>query len=166
MTTPSPETPQPPAARTRRPHAASTRTTPRRRRPSDLLGTAVAETAAGVTGVHHLGGLAARTLDRARRQVLGTSGTPGSPCRRSPGDHDRPRHRRRVPAPARCAVVENVRAQVARAARQIVDGPVAVDIVVTDVHGPFDPDPAVLDAVEAMKGVRAEPHPEATDARG
>lgn len=115
---------------------------------TDLVSTTVAETAAGVTGVHHLGGLAARTLDRAQRQLLGTSRAPGVTVSQGAGtttiDLDVVAE---YPHPI-AAVVEDLRAQVAHAAQQIVDGPVAVNIVVTDVHGPFDADPAVLDAID------------------
>ncbi|GAA4666389.1 Asp23/Gls24 family envelope stress response protein [Frondihabitans cladoniiphilus] len=113
-----------------------------------LLGTTVAETAAGVTGVHHLGGLAARTLDRARRQVLGSSSAPGVNVAREDGttviDLDIV-----VEYPhAVSDVIDATRIQVSRAAAQIVTGPVVVDITVTDVHGPFDRDPAILDAID------------------
>lgn len=116
--------------------------------PERLLATTIAETASGVTGVHHLGGLAARTLDRARRQVLGTSSAPGVTVS-SEGlvtvvDLDIV-----VEYPhAIDEVIENARTQVSHAARQIASGPVAVNVTVTDIHGPFDQDPAVLDAID------------------
>lgn len=121
---------------------------PEREATPDLLSTAVAEIASGVTGVHHLGGLAARTLDRAQRQLLGTSRTPGVTVSQAGGtttiDLDVVTE---YPHPL-AAVIDDLRAQVADAAQRIVDGPVAVNVVVTDVHGPFDSDPAVLDAVD------------------
>lgn len=116
--------------------------------PERLLATTIAETASGVTGVHHLGGLAARTLDRARRQVLGTSSAPGVTVS-SEGlvtvvDLDIV-----VEYPhAIDEVIENARTQVSHAARQITSGPVSVNVAVTDIHGPFDQDPAVLDAID------------------
>lgn len=116
--------------------------------PEQLIGTAVAETALGVTGVHHLGGTVARTLDRARRQVLGTSSAPGVTVATENGttviDLDLVVE---YPHPVG-DVVENVRTQVTHAARQLVDQPIAVNITVADVHGPFDQDPAVLDAID------------------
>ncbi len=116
--------------------------------PERLLATTVAETASGVTGVHHLGGLAARTLDRARRQVLGTSSARGvtvsSEGLMTVVDLDIV-----VEYPhAIDEVIENARTQVSHAARQITSGPVAVNVTVTDIHGPFDQDPAVLDAID------------------
>ncbi|AMM19356.1 hypothetical protein AX769_03430 [Frondihabitans sp. PAMC 28766] len=116
--------------------------------PEHLISTTVAETALGVTGVHHLGGTVARTLDRARRQVLGTSSAPGVTVATEDGatviDLD-------LVAEYPCPignVVENLRTQVSHAARQLVDGPITVNITVADVHGPFDHDPAVQDAVD------------------
>lgn len=115
-----------------------------------LLGTAAAQTAAGVSGVHHLGGLAAQTLDRARRRVLGTSATPGVNVARDGStvvvDLDVV-----VDYPHRIDdVAAAVRSQVAHATAQIVTDPVVVDITVTDVHGPFDRagDPAGEDGDE------------------
>jgi uncharacterized alkaline shock family protein YloU len=105
-----------------------------------LLGTTVAETAAGVTGVHHLGGLAARTLDRAQRQVLGTSSAPGVNVARE-GNTTFVDLDVIVDYPHPVAdVIEAARTQVARAVAQIVTGAVVVDITVTDIHGPFDRD--------------------------
>ncbi|SMH48666.1 Uncharacterized conserved protein YloU, alkaline shock protein (Asp23) family [Rathayibacter oskolensis] len=104
-----------------------------------LLATAAAETAAGVTGVHHLGGPVARRLDRASRAVLGTSTSPGVTVSRVDGvttvDLDLV-----VEYPHRVLdVAERAREQVSRAAAQLVDGVVVVDVTVADVHGPFDP---------------------------
>lgn len=103
------------------------------------IGAAVAETALGVTGVHRLGGVAARTLDRASRRVLGVSTQPGVTVTVEDG-------RATVdldviveyPHPV-TDVMESVRSQVGRAVAPFVTGPVEVDIRVTDVHGPFDP---------------------------
>ncbi|MWV58739.1 Asp23/Gls24 family envelope stress response protein [Rathayibacter sp. VKM Ac-2754] len=104
-----------------------------------LVATAAAETAAGVTGVHHLGGTAARTLDRAARAVLGTSTSPGVTVSRADGvvtvDLDLV-----VEYPHKVReVIEATREQVSRAAAQVAAGPVVVNVTVTDVHGPFDP---------------------------
>jgi len=102
------------------------------------IGVAAAETAAGVTGVHHLGGTAARALDAASRAIRGTSTGPGVTVSEESGgiviDIDLV-----VEYPATVQdVVDRTRQQVAHAARQIAPGAVRVDIRVTDVHGPFD----------------------------
>ena len=114
-----------------------------------LLGTTIAETAAGVTGVHHLGGVAARSLDRARRKVVGTSNTPGVNVAVEADttfvdldivvEYPHPVDR----------VITTTREQVTHAAAQIVTRLIVVDITVTDIHGPFDNDPAILDAIDA-----------------
>ncbi|RFA08192.1 hypothetical protein B7R54_02375 [Subtercola boreus] len=106
--------------------------------PEHLLSTTVAETAAAVTGVHHLGGLASRALDRASRRIRGTSTVPGVTVSRTDGstiiDLDLV-----VEYPHSIAeVLETVRRQVTRAAAQLVSEPVEVNVNVTDVHGPFD----------------------------
>lgn len=111
-----------------------------------LLGTAVAETALAVTGVHHLGGVAARTLDRAARAVLGSSTTPGVTVSRDAGtatvDLDLVVS---YPHPVG-DVADSVRRQVKHAAAQLVGDRVVVNVNVTDVHGPFD---AVAEAAAA-----------------
>nr|WP_216832541.1 Asp23/Gls24 family envelope stress response protein [Clavibacter michiganensis] len=102
------------------------------------VGVAAAETAAGVTGVHHLGGTAARALDAASRAIRGTSTGPGVTVSEEAGDTvidiDLVVE---YPTPVQ-DVVDETREQVARAARQIAAGSVRVNIRVTDVHGPFD----------------------------
>ncbi len=102
------------------------------------MGVAAAETAAGVTGVHHLGGTAARALDAASRAIRGTSTGPGVTVSEEAGDTvidiDLVVE---YPTPVQ-DVVDETREQVARAARQIAAGSVRVNIRVTDVHGPFD----------------------------
>ncbi|OUE25013.1 hypothetical protein BFL36_05585 [Clavibacter michiganensis] len=102
------------------------------------IGVAAAETAAGVTGVHHLGGTAARALDAASRAIRGTSTGPGVTVSEEQGgtviDIDLVVE---YPTPVQ-DVVDETREQVTRAARQIAPGPVRVNIRVTDVHGPFD----------------------------
>ncbi|PPF58881.1 Asp23/Gls24 family protein [Clavibacter michiganensis] len=102
------------------------------------VGVAAAETAAGVTGVHHLGGTAARALDAASRAIRGTSTGPGVTVSEEAGgtviDIDLVVE---YPTPVQ-DVVDETREQVARAARQIAPGEVRVNIRVTDVHGPFD----------------------------
>ncbi|RFA15938.1 hypothetical protein B7R21_03020 [Subtercola boreus] len=106
--------------------------------PEHLLSTTVAETAAGVTGVHHLGGKASRALDRASRRIRGTSTIPGVTVSRADGgtiiDLDLV-----VEYPHTITeVLETVRIQVTRAAAQLVSEPVDVNVNVTGVHGPFD----------------------------
>ncbi|AJW78024.1 Asp23/Gls24 family envelope stress response protein [Clavibacter michiganensis] len=102
------------------------------------IGVAAAETAAGVTGVHHLGGTTARALDAASRAIRGTSTGPGVTVSEEAGgtviDIDLVVE---YPTPVQ-DVVDETREQVARAARQIAPGAVRVNIRVTDVHGPFD----------------------------
>ncbi len=102
------------------------------------VGVAAAETAAGVTGVHHLGGTAARALDAASRAIRGTSTGPGVTVSEEAGDTvidiDLVVE---YPTPVQ-DVEDETREQVARAARQIAAGSVRVNIRVTDVHGPFD----------------------------
>ncbi len=106
--------------------------------PAHRVGVAAAETAAGVTGVHHLGGTAARALDAASRAIRGTSTGPGVTVSEEAGDTvidiDLVVE---YPTPVQ-DVVDETREQVARAARQIAAGSVRVNIRVTDVHGPFD----------------------------
>ncbi|QHC68233.1 Asp23/Gls24 family envelope stress response protein [Rathayibacter sp. VKM Ac-2759] len=104
-----------------------------------LVATAAAETAVGVSGVHHLGGTAARSLDRAARAVLGTSTSPGVTVSRADGvttvDLDLV-----VEYPHRVkTVIDATREQVSRAAAPLAAGSVVVNVTVTDVHGPFDP---------------------------
>jgi uncharacterized alkaline shock family protein YloU len=102
------------------------------------IGVAAAETAAGVTGVHHLGGSAARALDAASRAIRGTSTGPGVTVSEEAGgtviDIDLVVE---YPTPVQ-DVVDETREQVARAGRDLAGGAVRVDIRVTDVHGPFD----------------------------
>ncbi|NQX05252.1 Asp23/Gls24 family envelope stress response protein [Rathayibacter sp. VKM Ac-2856] len=104
-----------------------------------LLATTAAETTAGVTGVHHLGGTAARSLDRATRAVLGTTTSPGVSIARIDGalvlDLDLVSE---YPRPVQ-EVIHDVREQVGRAAAQLTRENVVVNVNVTDVHGPFDP---------------------------
>ena len=140
------------------------------------IGVAAAETAAGVTGVHHLGGTAARALDAASRAIRGTSTGPGVTVSEEQGgtviDIDLVVE---YPAPVQ-DVVDRTRQQVAHAARQIAPGAVRVDIRVTDVHGPFDdeqsPAGAALekagdtasDALERTKGAGSDALAKAEDA--
>jgi uncharacterized alkaline shock family protein YloU len=107
--------------------------------PEHLVSTAAAETAVGVIGVHHLGGLASNALDRASRRILGSSTAPGVTVSRAERgtiiDLDLV-----VEYPHAIAeVLETVRHQVTRAAAQLVSEPIEVNVNVTDVHGPFDP---------------------------
>lgn len=104
-----------------------------------LLSTAAAETAAGVTGVHHLGGTVARSLARASRALLGVSTSPGVTVARVDGavtvDVDLV-----VEYPHKVhEVIDETRTQVLKAAAQLGGDPVVVNVTVTDVHGPFDP---------------------------
>jgi len=129
------------------------------------IGVAAAETAAGVTGVHHLGGSAARALDAASRAIRGTSTGPGVTVSEESGgvviDIDLVVE---YPAPVQ-DVVDRTREQVAQAARQIAPGAVRVNIRVTDVHGPFDDEQSPAGAaLERAKGVGADALGKAKDA--
>ncbi|UKF31725.1 Asp23/Gls24 family envelope stress response protein [Clavibacter phaseoli] len=121
------------------------------------IGVAAAETAAGVTGVHHLGGSAARALDAASRAIRGTSTGPGVTVSEEAGgtviDIDLVVE---YPTPVQ-DVVDETREQVARAARQIAPGAVRVNIRVTDVHGPFDDEQSPAGAaLEKAKGAGSD----------
>ncbi|MBT1636723.1 Asp23/Gls24 family envelope stress response protein [Clavibacter michiganensis] len=129
------------------------------------IGVAAAETAAGVTGVHHLGGSAARALDAASRAIRGTSTGPGVTVSEESGgvviDIDLVVE---YPAPVQ-DVVDRTREQVAQAARQIAPGAVRVNIRVTDVHGPFDDEQSPAGAaLERAKGAGADALGKAKDA--
>ena len=129
------------------------------------IGVAAAETAAGVTGVHHLGGSAARALDAASRAIRGTSTGPGVTVSEESGgvviDIDLVVE---YPAPVQ-DVVDRTREQVAHAARQIAPGAVRVNIRVTDVHGPFDDEQSPAGAaLERAKGAGADALGKAKDA--
>ncbi|RIJ43692.1 Asp23/Gls24 family envelope stress response protein, partial [Clavibacter lycopersici] len=121
--------------------------------------------AAGVTGVHHLGGPAARALDAASRAIRGTSTGPGVTVSEEAGgtviDLDLVVD---YPTPVQ-DVVDETREQVARAARQIAPGAVRVNIRVTDVHGPFDDEQSPSGAaLEKAKGAGSDALEKAKDA--
>ncbi len=112
-----------------------------------------AETALGVPGVHHLGGLVARAADRVRSQLGRTAGAPGVQVDDNDGTLD-------VtvsvvvsyPHPVR-EVAEEVRRQVAAAVSQLGAGqPTTVDVRVLDVHGPFDDEPTPVDKAREAVG--------------
>ncbi|MFL0391111.1 Asp23/Gls24 family envelope stress response protein, partial [Curtobacterium sp. 179-B 9B NHS] len=112
-----------------------------------------AETALGVPGVHHLGGLVARAADRVRSQLGRTAGAPGVQVDDNDGTLD-------VtvsvvisyPQPVR-EVAEEVRRQVAAAVSQLGAGqPTTVDVRVLDVHGPFDDEPTPVDRAREAVG--------------
>ncbi|WP_414171539.1 Asp23/Gls24 family envelope stress response protein [Clavibacter tessellarius] len=118
-----------------------------------------------MTGVHHLGGSAARALDAASRAIRGTSTGPGVTVSEESGgvviDIDLVVE---YPAPVQ-DVVDRTREQVAHAARQIAPGAVRVNIRVTDVHGPFDDEqPPAGAALERAKGAGADALGKAKDA--
>ncbi|ALS57265.1 Asp23/Gls24 family envelope stress response protein [Rathayibacter toxicus] len=98
---------------------------------------AAAAAASGVPGVHRLGGPAARSLDQAARAVLGVSTVPGVTVVTNAGvttiDLDVVLE---YPHPV-TAVTEHIR----EAVRALVECAAAiVNVRVTGVHGPFDPD--------------------------
>ena len=131
--------------------------------PEHLLSTAAAETAVGVIGVHHLGGLASNAIDRASRRILGSSTAPGVTVSRGERgtiiDLDLV-----VEYPHTIAeVLETVRHQVTHAAAQLVSEPIEVNVNVTDVHGPFDPITPAADETESAPATDETESASATD---
>ncbi|WP_022908529.1 Asp23/Gls24 family envelope stress response protein, partial [Curtobacterium sp. B18] len=133
-----------------------------------------AETALGVPGVHHLGGLAARAADQLRQQLGKSAGTAGVQV----DDEDGALAVNvsvvvSYPHPV-IAVADEVRKQVAAATRQVSDVPTSVDVRVLDVHGPFDDEQSPLgraaeatgDAVKQAATATADATKRATDATG
>lgn len=138
----------------------------------DRVGIAVAETAAGVTGVHHLGGDVARSLGRASRAVLGKSNTAGVSVAEIEGeiivDLDIV-----VQYPHKVTeVAEEARKQVVKAAAPLTTLPVVVNVTVADVFGPGDrdrvaeADEAITEAVNKTKNAASEAAARTRDAAG
>ncbi len=138
----------------------------------DRVGIAVAQTAAGVTGVHHLGGDVARSLGRASRAVLGKSNTAGVSVAEIEGeivvDLDIV-----VQYPHRVTgVAEEARKQVVKAAAPLTSLPVVVNVTVADVFGPGDrdrvaeADEAITNAVNKTKKAASEAAARTKDAAG
>ncbi len=138
----------------------------------DRVGIAVAQTAAGVTGVHHLGGDVARSLGRASRAVLGKSNTAGVSVAEIEGeivvDLDIV-----VQYPHRVTdVAEEARKQVVKAAAPLTSLPVVVNVTVADLFGPGDrdrvaeADEAITNAVNKTKKAASEAAARTKDAAG
>lgn len=128
---------------------------------SDELAQVIAEAAGVVPGVHALGSSTARAVDSARTRLLGRTAVPGVSVLDDAGvlnvEVDLV-----AEYPANVSeLADTVRADVASALESRHDGPVDIDITVTDVHGPFDPiepDPGEFldDAAEAIDGAKAK----------
>jgi len=109
-----------------------------------IVARTAAETALGVPGVHHLGGIAARAADQLRKQLGRSAGTTGVQVDEEDG----------VLAVQVAVVVSyphpvldvaaEVRQQVTAATRQLSDLRTSVDVRVLDVHGPFDDEQSPL----------------------
>ncbi|WP_181440312.1 Asp23/Gls24 family envelope stress response protein [Curtobacterium sp. MCLR17_042] len=109
-----------------------------------IVARTAAETALGVPGVHHLGGIAARAADQLRKQLGRSAGTAGVQVDEEDG----------VLAVQVAVVVSyphpvldvaaEVRQQVTAATRQLSDLRTSVDVRVLDVHGPFDDEQSLL----------------------
>lgn len=109
-----------------------------------IVARTAAETALGVPGVHHLGGIAARAADQLRKQLGRSAGTAGVQVDEEDGalgvqvaivvSYPRPV----------LGVAAEVREQVTAATGQLSDLRTAVDVRVLDVHGPFDEEQSPL----------------------
>ncbi|WP_267424728.1 MULTISPECIES: Asp23/Gls24 family envelope stress response protein [unclassified Curtobacterium] len=127
-----------------------------------------AVTALGVDGVHHLGSLVERAADQVRSRL----GRAGSALGVTVDDADTALDVRvslvvEYPQPV-TAVAAEVRSQVARAVGEIAQRPAHVEVHVTDVHGPFDDEPSVIDRAsdavrDATDQVRATASEAASD---
>jgi uncharacterized alkaline shock family protein YloU len=109
-----------------------------------IVARTAAETALGVPGVHHLGGIAARAADQLRKQLGRSAGAAGVQV-----DEDDGALGVQVsivvsyPEPV-LHVADEVRKQVTAATRQLSELPTSVDVRVLDVHGPFDDEQSAL----------------------
>jgi uncharacterized alkaline shock family protein YloU len=114
-------------------------------RTAAVVARTAAETALGVPGVHHLGGIAPRAADQLRRQLGRSAGSAGVQVDEQDG----------VLAVQVAVVVsyphpvldvaDEVRRQVTAATRQLSELPTTVGVRVLNVHGPFDDEHAPLD---------------------
>jgi uncharacterized alkaline shock family protein YloU len=117
----------------------------------DRAGRAAADAALAVAGVHHLGSSSDRRLAGLRATVTGRDVAPGVRVGRSI-DGPTVRVSIVVEYPAEVhGVAGRVREAVESALKATAAGPYIVDIVVTDVHGPFDRETPVPDVVEPPK---------------
>lgn len=106
--------------------------------PAEILARTVADTALGVSGVHRLGPPFGRAVDSVRRSALGSGSYPGvAISRRDAGPTISVSLVVEYPANV-TEVAETARAQIAHAVGQLHEHPIAIDVTITDVHGPFD----------------------------
>ncbi|MCS6549128.1 Asp23/Gls24 family envelope stress response protein [Curtobacterium flaccumfaciens pv. flaccumfaciens] len=109
-----------------------------------IVARTAAETALGVPGVHHLGGIAARAADQLRKQLGRSAGTTGVQVDEQDGVLSvQVAVVVSYPHPV-FDVAAEVRQQVAAATRQLSDLRTSVDVRVLDVHGPFDDEQSPL----------------------
>jgi uncharacterized alkaline shock family protein YloU len=109
-----------------------------------IVARTAAETALGVPGVHHLGGIAARAADQLRKQLGRSAGTTGVQVDEQDGVLTvQVAVVVSYPHPV-LAVAAEVRQQVTAATRQLSDLRTSVDVRVLDVHGPFDDEQSPL----------------------
>jgi uncharacterized alkaline shock family protein YloU len=107
---------------------------------TDDLARFVADAAAAVPGVHGLSSAAARAVDSARTRLLGRTAVPGVDVL-AEADALSVDVSLVAEYPANVSeVADAVRADVAAALATRHDGPLDIDVTVTDVHGPFDPE--------------------------
>lgn len=134
--------------------------------------TVAARTAAvaahGVSGVHHLGGFAARAADQVRARLGRSASTAGVQVDDQDGRLDvRVAVVVEYPHPVH-EVADTVRTQVRHALDQLPGAaPAQVDVTVIDVHGPFDDAPTpVSRAADAVGDAAARARDTASDAAG
>ncbi|PSL37411.1 cell envelope-related Asp23 family protein [Labedella gwakjiensis] len=136
--------------------AVDLETSPTRRSESDELAQLIGDAASAVAGVYALGSRSARAVDSARLSLLGRTSVPGVNVL---VDRDVLNVEVSLVAeyPANVsAVADAVRADLTTRLAGRHDGPLDIDVTVTDVHGPFDseePDPGqAIDAIKARAG--------------
>lgn len=117
--------------------------------PAEILARTVADTALGVSGVHRLGTPFGRAVDSVRSALGSGSGSyPGvAISHRDSGLAITVSLVVEYPANV-TAVAETARTQIAHAVGQLHEHPVAVDVTITDVHGPFDTEPPAGEPAE------------------
>ncbi|PZF11239.1 Asp23/Gls24 family envelope stress response protein [Curtobacterium sp. MCLR17_034] len=109
-----------------------------------IVARTAAETALGVPGVHHLGGITARAADQLRKQLGRSAGTTGVQVDEQDGVLTvQVAVVVSYPHPV-LDVAAEVRQQVTAATRQLSDLRTSVDVRVLDVHGPFDDEQSPL----------------------
>ena len=116
--------------------------------PEEVLEHTIAVTVLGITGVHKLGTAPAR-LAGALRGAIGSGTVPGV---RAGTTDDGLVVDVSVVAEYPTNVSEladTIRTQIQHAVGQLDDEPVAIDVTVTDIHGPFDSDEDAADRVDA-----------------